>query len=45
MGNDLVQQAAIWIAGLDRAAAATALQRVGVAREVETALGLVGVVA
>ena len=45
MGNDLVQQAAVGIAGFGRDAAAAALQRVGVAREVEAALGFIGIVA
>ena len=45
MGDKLIKDAAIRVAGLDRAAAAAALEHVRVARQVEAALGLVGVVA
>ena len=45
MGDKLIKEAAIRVAGLDRAAAAAALEHVLVARQVEAALGLVGVVA
>ena len=45
MGDKLIKEAAIRVAGLDRTAAAAALEHVRVARQVEAALGLVGVVA